>query len=272
MRDYLARATAYIQENGDELERARLGGLVGRPRSEPKAARTLLTRQNEDGGFPYQMIPGRPSAITATATAMQWMHDLRLLPSSYVERATIYFLTMQRPGGAWEESPALMKFDPPPLIRPGSHLARTYCTALGLSWIARLVGPGHDAVRRAAEYLRAQWNGGWRPEHPVQILALATATLAMVEGFDAPAVSEGLAVLAQSPADAWTSDRLADALLAFYTAGFHADEPFVAWAVRRVLSTQRADGGWSSEHGPDRDVEVSLRALGALLAFGVSTS
>lgn len=271
MRDYLARATAHIQENGDELERARLGGLLGRARSEPKAARTLLTRQNEDGGFPYQMIPGRPSAMTATATAMQWMHDLHLLPSSYVERATIYFLTTQRPEGAWEESPALLKFDPPPLIRPGSQLARTYCTALGLSWIVRLVGPRHDAARRAAEYLRAQWNGGWRPEHPAHVLALATASLAMIEGFDAPAVTGGVAALAQLPADAWTPDRLAEALLAFYTAGFHADDSLVAWAIRRVLSTQRPDGGWSSEHGADWDVEVSLRALGALLAFGVST-
>lgn len=272
MRDYLARATAYIQENGDELERARLVGLLGRTRSEPKAARALLTRQNEDGGFPYQMIPGRPSAISATATAMQWMQDLRLLPSSYVERATTYLLLMQRPEGTWEESPALIKFDPPPLIRPGSELARTYCTALGLFWMARLVSPRHDAVRRAAEYLRGQWNGGWGQERPVQVLALAVASLAMVEGFAAPAVAEGLTILAQLPPEAWTADRLADTLLLFYTAAFYADEPLVAWVVRRLLDTQRPDGGWPSEYGPDRDVEVSLWALGALLAFGVSTT
>src|SRR5437870_2105641 len=113
MHTYLMATIAYIQENGDELERARLAGLLGRSRAEPKVARSLLARQNEDGGFPYGLIQGRPSAITATATAMQWMHHLRLLPSSYVERATGYLLTVQRPDGAWEESPAVLRFDPP---------------------------------------------------------------------------------------------------------------------------------------------------------------
>src|SRR5438876_412828 len=123
MHTYLMATIAYIQENGDELERARLAGLLGRSRAEPKVARSLLARQNEDGGFPYGLIQGRPSAITATATAMQWMHHLRLLPS-YVERATGYLLTVQRPDGAWEESPAALRFDPPALIRPGVPLAR----------------------------------------------------------------------------------------------------------------------------------------------------
>src|SRR2546428_4418372 len=97
MRTYLTAAIAYVQENGDELERARLAGLLGRSRAEPKVARALLARQNEDGGFPHGLIHGRPSAITATATARQWMHALRLLPSAYVRRAPGYLLTGQRP-------------------------------------------------------------------------------------------------------------------------------------------------------------------------------
>src|SRR5947209_13455621 len=44
--------------------------------------------------------------------------------------ATGYLLTVQRPDGAWEESPAVLRFDPPALIRPGVPLARIYCTAL----------------------------------------------------------------------------------------------------------------------------------------------
>src|SRR2546425_12200041 len=100
MRTYLTAAIAYVQENGDELERARLAGLLGRSRAEPKVARSLLARQNEDGGFPYGLIHGRPSPITATATAMQWRPDLRLLPPSYVERATGSIITVPAPGRA----------------------------------------------------------------------------------------------------------------------------------------------------------------------------
>lgn len=272
MRDYLSRAIAYIQENGDELERARLAGQLGRSRSEPKVARALLTRQNEDGGFPYDMIPGRPSAITSTATAMQWMQDLRLLPSSYVERAVVYLLTMQRPEGSWEESPAIIKYNPPPLVRPGSPSARTYCTALATFWMVRLVGPRHDAVMRASAYLHGQRDGGWPSETPVQIVAWSTASLAMVEGRSSPTAGAGLDALSHFSPEVWTSDRLAESLAALYMAGFPGDDPFATWALRQLLSEQRQDGGWSSEHGADRDVDLSLRALSVLLAFGVSTS
>src|SRR5574337_1200804 len=70
----LSVAVAYIHENGEELERARLTGLLGRSRVEPKVARSLLARQNEDGGFPFGLIPGRPSAVKVPATAGFWGH------------------------------------------------------------------------------------------------------------------------------------------------------------------------------------------------------
>lgn len=272
MHTYLMATIAYIQENGDELERARLAGLLGRSRAEPKVARSLLARQNEDGGFPYGLIQGRPSAITATATAMQWMHHLRLLPSSYVERATGYLLTVQRPDGAWEESPAVLRFDPPALIRPGVPLARIYCTALATSWMARLLGPRHDSVMRAARCLRASRDGGWPAEEPAHVTAQVAAALCMVDGPSSAAISAGLEALRRLEPEVWTADRLADALSALYLAGLPADDPFVDGGLARLLTLQRPDGGWSSDDGADRDVDVSLRASGVLLAYGVSTA
>jgi len=271
MRTYLTAAIAYVQENGDELERARLAGLLGRSRAEPKVARSLLARQNEDGGFPYGLIHGRPSAITATATAMQWMHDLRLLPSSYVERATGYLLTVQRPDGAWEESPAVLRFDPPALVRPGVPLARTYCTALAASWMARLLGSRHDAVMRAAICLRASRDGGWPAEEPAHVTAQVAAALLMVDGPSSAATSAGLDALRRLSPEVWTADRLADSLNALYLAGLPADDLFVAAGLARLLALQRIDGGWSSDDGADRDVDLSLRATGVLLAYGVAT-
>lgn len=271
MGTYLTAAIAYVQENGDELERARLAGLLGRSRAEPKVARSLLARQNEDGGFPYGLIQGRPSAITATATAMQWMYNLRLLPSSYVERATAYLLTVQRPDGAWEESPAVLRFDPPALVRPGVPMARTYCTALAAAWMARLLGSRHDSVTRAATYLRASRDGGWPAEEPAHVTAQVAAALLMVDGPSSAATSAGLDALRRLAPEVWTADRLADSLNSLYLAGLSADDPFVAAGLPRLLTLQRPDGGWSSEHGADRDVDLSLRASGVLLAYGVPT-
>lgn len=272
MRDYLPKAVAYIQENGDELERGRLAGLLGRERPDPKAIRVLLTRQNEDGGFPYQMVPGRPSAVTSTGTALQWMADLRLLRSPQAERASAYLLTEQRPEGAWEESPALVKYDPPPLARPGQGVGRAYCTALSAFWLARLVGSRHDSVQRAFTYLHDSRDGGWPEDEPVQITALMTALSAIVAGTDAELTTAGVSALGRLAPEAWSPDRLADLLGALYGAGFASDDPLVAWGLRRLSQMQRDDGGWSSEHGADRDVDLSLRTVGTLLAFGMSSA
>lgn len=270
MRTYLSAAVAYIHENGEELERARLAGLLGRSRAEPKVARSLLARQNEDGGFPYGLIQGRPSAITATVLAMRCMQDLRLLPSSYVERAAAYLLTVQRPEGSWEESPSILRYDPPALVRPGSPLSRSYCTALAACWMARLLGPRHDSVTRAAANLRASRDGGWPADEPAHVTAHVAAALLMVEG-PSSAVAAGLDALRRQAPEVWTADRLTDALGAMYMAGLPAEDPFVAGGLRRLQLLQRPDGGWASEYGADRDVDLSLRALGVLLAYGVST-
>jgi len=272
MTTFLSAAIAYIQENGDELERARLAGLLGRSRPEPKVARALLARQNEDGGFPYGLIQGRPSAITATGVAMQWMQDLRLLPSSYVERAAAYLLTVQRPEGAWEESPAVLRYDPPALVRPGSPLARAYCTSLAACWTARLLGRRHDAVTRATACLRESKDGGRPVDEPSHVTAQVAAALMMADGPSSPAAVAALEALRRVPPETWTADRLADALGALYTGGLPSEDSLAASGLRRLLSLQRPDGGWSSEYGADRDVDLSLRALGVLLAYGVSTT
>lgn len=269
MASYLRSAIAFIQDNGDELERARLAGLLGRSRPDPKAARALLGRQGEDGGFPYGMFTGRPSAVTATATALQWMTDLRLLPSPHVERAAGYLLTVQRPDGSWDEAPAVIKFDPPAHLRPGHPAGRAYCTGVAAFWMTRLLGSRHDAVQRAAAYLRAQRADDWPEDDPADTTSLVTATFAMVEGPTAEITRAGFEALGESQADVWTDDRLAAALNALYTAGFNANEPLVAWGLERLASVQRPNGGWSSMRGADHDVDVSLGALGALLAFGV---
>jgi hypothetical protein len=268
----LSAAVAYIHENGEELERARLAGLLGRSRAEPKVARSLLARQNEDGGFPFGLIPGRPSAITATATALQWMEDLHLLPSSYVERAAAYLLTIQRPDGAWEESPGVLRYDPPAWARPGSALARGCCTALALSWMVRLLGRRYDAVIRSAAFLRTSRNDGWPPDEPAHITATIVAALLMVDGSSSAVAAAGVEVLRRLAPETWTTDRLAEALAVLHLAGVSADDPLIASGLQRLLTLQRPDGGWSSEYGPDRDVDLSLHVLSVLLVHGVSTS
>ncbi len=272
MRTYLSGAIAYIEESGDELERARLAGLLGRPQPEPRIARTLAVRQNEDGGYPYGMIPGRPSAIGATVAGLQWLHDLRLTTGGIVERAVGYLLSVQRPEGTWDETPAVMKFDPPRALRPGLLGGRLHSTALVAFWLARVIGPGHDTVARACKALRAQRWSEWPVDEPVGTTVLITAVGALVEGPTGPMASGGLGVLSGRAADVWTGETMADLLSAVAVTRIAPDQPLVTGAIARLRAAQRPDGGWTSDQSRDRDVDLSLRALGALLALGVSTA
>jgi len=270
-RGYLPAAVAFVRDNGDELELARLAGQLGRERPDPRAMRTLSTRQNEDGGFPYLMIPGRPSAVTATSTALQWMQDLRLLRSSHTERALAYLLTVQRPDGAWDESPALVKYDPPPLGRPGHAAGRLFVTGVASLWVARLLGARHESARRAAVFLRTARDGAWPGDEPVPVSVAVTAACAAVEGRTSAVAVAGLEVLGRVPPESWSADRLIDLGVALYGAGFGSGLPLVGAAVRDVLVMQRDDGGWTSEYGADREVDLALRALSALLGFGTTS-
>jgi len=85
-------------------------------------------------------------------------------------------------------------------------------------------------------------------------------------------VKKEVAALADVGEEHWNTDALGAALAALYAAGFGIDERFVAWALPRLLALQRPDGGWFSASGSDHDVDVSLQALGALLAFGVPSA
>lgn len=268
MPSYLSRAVAYIEESADELERARLSGLLGRAHPEPKIIRALAIRQNDDGGYPYGMIPGRPSAIASTVTGLQWMHDIHLAPGEYAERAVGYLLCIQRPEGDWDETPAVLKYDPPLALRPGRR-ARHFWTALVSFWLARFLGLRHDTVARAYRLLRAG-TGDVSPDGPVEARAFTTAMSALVEGPASPPALGGLTELSRLTPESWTLDALADTLGAFAVAEVARDHSFIVWGIDRVLTAQRPDGGWTSTLSPDRDVDLSLRVLGSLLALGVS--
>src|SRR5206468_4211296 len=70
------RTIAYVDQNGNEMERARLRGVLGRPRPETRIIRLLEASQNEDGAFPSNLVQGRPSSIDTTALVLSWMQDL----------------------------------------------------------------------------------------------------------------------------------------------------------------------------------------------------
>ncbi len=262
------RTIAYIDQNGTEMERARLRGILGRPRPDAKVVRGLEARQNDDGGFPYGMVQGRLSTIGATAAALLWLADLELDHSPYVERAVTFLLAAQRPDGSWDEPPGLIRYAPPPHLLPGDPRVRILSTARVAFWLGRLGRIGGDALPRAMAYLRGRQAPDGRFVGFLTATWLSVAAFRLGEGPDALPAVRGLEALAAVAPERWRPGGLAGMLNCLGDAGASADLPLVRHGLVRLAALVHPDGSWSSEDGDGYHMEVTLQALRAFLLYG----
>jgi len=263
------RTIGYVDRNGSEMERARLRGILGRARPDAKVVRALEARQNEDGGFPYGFVQGRLSTIQSTATVLGWLHDLGLFSGPHVERALVFLVAAQRPDGSWDEPPGLLRYNPPPHLLPGDPRVRVVSTALVGYWLAR-AGARDEAVMRVAAYLRAHQASGGRFVGFLRATWLATAFFRLVQGEGAEPAERGLEALAAVEEGRWRPGALASSLGCLGESGVDERVLVVAQTLDRLCGLRRPDGSWASEDGDAYDVEVTLRALRALLHYAAA--
>ena len=258
---------AFIDTAGGEMERARLRGLLGRTRPDAKAILTLEARQNIDGGFPHGLTQGRPSTIRATATALAWLDDLGLRGGPLVDRALTFLLAVQRPDGSWDEPPGVLRYGPPAPLIPGDPRVRALSTALGGYWLAR-IRYGGDAISRAVAYLRTRQAPDGRFLGFLRTTWLATALFRLVEGEDSATAGRGLEALAAVDTDRWHPGALTGMLACLAEVGVPENLPLITRSLARLRNLARLDGSWLSEDGDVAPVELTLRALRALLLYG----
>lgn len=258
---------AGIDQDGTEMERARLRGILGRPRPDTKIIRAIEARQNEDGGFPHQMTSGRLSTIDATATTLEWLWDLGLAESPYVERACTYLLSTQRPDGAWDEPPGLLRYSPPPRLLPGDPRVRCRATALVAFWLAR-AGYRDDVTRRAVDYTAARQAPDGRVLGFRETTWLLAAASSLLDGPASAVTVRALESLAAVPDARWSVGALAGMLDCLGVAGLSRSVAVIARGIDRLRVLVRPDGAWLSEEGEAYHMDVTLAALRALVFHG----
>jgi hypothetical protein len=263
------RTIAWVDQNGNETERARLRGLLGRARPDARIVRTLEARQNLDGGFPSDLVQGRPSSIDTTALVLRWMQDLRMLGGAQAQRAITYLFTAQRPDGSWDEPPGLLRFGPPPRLLPGDPRVQALCTALAAYWLVLLGFHSDHAVQRAMAYLRGRQAPDGRFLGFIRTTWMAAAVFRIVDGPANPSAARGVEALAAIKADGWHAGALAGMLASLCEAGVSTQEAVVRRSLERLRSLVEPDGSWPSEDGEFYRAEVTLRALRVLLLYGV---
>ncbi len=266
------RTIAWLDQNGNETERARLRGLLGRPRPDARVVRTLEARQNPDGGFPSDLVQGRPSSIDTTELVLRWMQDLNVLDSPLAQRVVTYLFTAQRPDGSWDESLGLLKFGPPPRLLPGDPRVRTLCTALAAYWLVTLGYRSDHAVSRALAYLRPRQAAGGRFLGFIRTTWVDAALFRFVEGPGSSIAARALEALAAVEPERWRAGALGGMLNGFVESGVPPVAPVVQKGLARLRALAELDGSWLSEEGEFYRAEVTLRALRALLLYGVVSS
>jgi hypothetical protein len=258
---------AGIDQNGSEMERARLRGILGRPRPDTKIVRAIEARQNDDGGVPHGMAAGRLSTIDATTTTLEWLWDLGLAESPYAERAYMYLLSAQRPDGAWDEPPGVLRYSPPPHLLPGDPRVRCRATALVAFWVAR-AGYRDDATRRAVAYVSARQAPDGRVLGFRETTWLLAAAASMLDGPASPVAVRAIESLAGVADERWSPGALAGMLDCLGAAGFSVFVAVIARGLDRLRSLVRPDGTWLSEAGEAYHIDVTLAALRALVFHG----
>src|SRR2546429_3880851 len=244
---------ACIDQSGNEMERARLRGLLGRTRPDAKILRALEVLQNEDGGFPGELVQGRPSSVEATVLVFGWMQDLSMLALPQGQRAVTYLLTAQRPDGTWDESPGLLRYAPSPHLVPGDPRVQALCTALAASWLALLGYRQDHAVTRALAWLRARQAADGRVLGVLRATRGAAAAFRLVEGAGSSTSARAVEALTGVGDDRWDPGALAGRVACPAEAGGAGAGGGHRRGVARLGGAARPHGsscsrGWGAPH------------------------
>ena len=263
----ITESISFVEANGTDLENARLRCLLYGTQPEPGVLQPFLDLQNADGGFPFRMEQGNPTALNHTQVALLWMDELGLLDAPASQNAFEYVLRTQREDGGWNEEIAIAQYDPPPWAIPGEPWARVYLTAQSAFWLAvggYRTSPGFQS---ALDFLLKHQEESGKFQGFLHNTWIATSVFWMAGALYAEPAGKGLAALAARPLAKWVDSQIAWALDCLGRAGLPQDEPFVKAGLAELLRRRSAEGKWVSEDGEARTVGAVLEALKVLKCY-----
>lgn len=268
----LDAAIGFVVAHGDAVDRARLSRLRTGAPVPAELLDAAEAGQAPGGGWPAT-LGSDVASVDATCFRLSELDDLGGLGRPAARHALDWLAARQLPDGGWDEDPVLAGFAPE-WATPGDPEARYYLTANVAFWLtvggldARAAGPLdhrvggayagvlHGAAQALAGGLRS--DGSWPSFLPAGWLSAAVLHAQQMY-YESARIQAVLAerIPDMSPDDvAWLAATLR-----------HVDVGEEQWllvaARRRLAETQRSDGGWDSDDGPQFDVHTTLRAIRA---------
>ena len=264
----ITKSIVFVEERGSDLEKARIGQILCGQKPEADILQCFAALQNEDGGFPYDMVQGNLSAVDNVLVALWWMDELGILKSPIADKAVGYLLAVQREDGSWDEDPSIAQYDLPPWISPGDLQTRLYLSSYAAYWLA-VIGYGTQAAfQKVLEFLRKHQDETGRFRGYLHTTWIATSAFLMAGPQYSEVVEKGLQALMNKPLAEWEASQIAWALDCLGKAGLQENHPFTQKCLVELLNRRRPDGSWSSEDGETFAVVATIEALKVFKLYG----
>jgi squalene cyclase len=265
----ITESVAFIEENGSDLEKARIRHILHGTKPEPDVIQSFIELQNDDGGFPYDMVQGNLSTVDNTFVALWWMDDLGMLESPTVDKAFGYLLAVQRDDGGWDEDPAIAQYDLPPWISPGDLRTRLYLSGYSAYWLAVRGYRTDPAFQKALDFLLKHQDETGKFYGYLHTTWIATSVFSMAGPQYSEVARKGLQVLIDRPLAEWADSQIAWALDCLGKARLPREHLFIEEGLAELCQRREPSGSWSSEDGEAYAVGATIGALKALKLYGV---
>lgn len=254
----IQKAIYFVQENGGELELARLAFLLDKKPPAPDVIVRFQATQRADGGF-APFWAENYSSLDAVCYKLAQAEQLGIPAATpFIQQAISHLAGRQQTDGRFSEDAAIVGVAPP-WARPGDLAATLYLTANCGFWLATW-GDEPEPARRAAAFLKRHLVDGRLPSF------LHTHWLAagLWQQIGPTAVGEAVCRYLHGQLDQFSAHNLSWMASTLLVAGVDTDHLLLQTAARRLHDCQQPDGRWPGDDGPGQDVHTTLEALRVL--------
>lgn len=252
----LEKAISYINENGSEIEKARLDSILGNKIDKTKLLSSITEFQNADGGF--SLSRNGLSNLSDTGFVLTWLSDLDLLSNEITLNCFSFFCKMQNDDGSWKEIEYEKGIDIPEWKESTSIKSVLYQTANTMFWLYKYSN-NTDCINNGINFLERNYS---RENAYLHTKWLLTAILSKKYSWSHEIVKRLFEEIIESLSDDMPPSMITWMLWDFSIYEIPKEKENLREVIKKIK--QDKDGGINSEDGDSYRVNATIERIKVL--------